>query len=149
MAAIAQPIEVETSLLRPLTTIENQYVAEWLIRAERLLVARLPDLVNRTQSNDEFKALVASIEGEMVARVFRNPDGFKQEDEGNYSYRLDTAVASGLLSVLDKEWEALGIAKRPIMSVAGEMDGYARDRYANLRPDLQFQYGWPGVGWRW
>lgn len=82
----------------------------------------------------------------MVARVFRNPDGFKQEDEADYSYRVDTAVASGLLSVSDDEWGLLGVNVSGIASVAGAMDGYAAARYGNARPDLQFQFGWPGGG---
>lgn len=150
LTAIATQQEVETSLLRPLTAAETSYVNQWLSRAERLIRVRVESLPQRAQTSPEYKALVASIEGEMVARVFRNPEGIKQEDEGNYSIRLDSAVASGLLTVLDREWEALGAALHPVSSIAGDMDGYAAARYGTLRPDLRFQYGWPGsVGGGW
>lgn len=139
-------VDVETTLLRELTERETQYVTAWLERAEQLIVARIPDLAGRVQSNVDYGAIVAGVEGAMVARVFRNPEGVRQEDEGNYSIRLDAAVASGILAVSITEWEALGAASAPIVSVAGEMDGYAAARYSQFRPDLQFQYGWPGGG---
>jgi hypothetical protein len=163
MPALASAQDVETSLLRSLTTTEATYVAEWLLRAERLLLARVPDLVSRASPPDPpdpdpdveaadiaaaeaWAALVAGIEGEMVARVFRNPGGYRQEDEGNYSYRLDAAVASGLLSVQLGEWEALGAGAYRIFSIGGAMDGYAAARYAGYDPSLNFQYGYPPYG---
>lgn len=144
MATIGQPADIETSLLRDLTEREAQYAQAWLDRAQRLILARIPDLTVRAQSNAEYASVVAGVEGEMVARVFRNPEGVRQEDEGNYSIRLDAAVASGILIVSPTEWEALGAANAPIKSVSGAMDEYAATRYGDARPDLRFQYGWPG-----
>ena len=144
MATFGLPADVETSLLRDLTEREAQYVQAWLDRAERLILARIPDLAVRVQSNSAYGSIVAGVEGEMVARVFRNPEGVRQEDEGNYSIRLDAAVASGILMVSPSEWESLGAANAPIKSVAGAMDEYAATRYGSARPDLRFQYGWPG-----
>src|SRR6185295_6484899 len=106
MSSLGTQEDVETSLLRPLTMTEETYCPAWLERAEAQLEVRVGDLESRAVPSDpndpasveaaeEWVELVGSIEGEMVARVFRNPEGFKQEDEGNYSYRIDTAVASG------------------------------------------------------
>ncbi len=144
MATFGLPADVETSLLRDLTEREAQYVQAWLDRAERLILARIPDLAVRVQSNAAYGSIVSGVEGEMVARVFRNPEGVRQEDEGNYSIRLDAAVASGILMVSPTEWESLGAASLPIRSVSGAMDEYAATRYGEYRPDLRFQYGWPG-----
>ena len=144
MATFGLPADVETSLLRDLTVREALYVQAWLDRAERLILARIPDLAVRVESNEAYGSIVSGVEGEMVARVFRNPEGVRQEDEGNYSIRLDAAVASGILMGSPTEWESLGAAKATIKSVSGAMDEYAATRYGDARPDLRFQYGWPG-----
>lgn len=141
-AALATTSELESALMRPLTDAEAQYAATFLRRAESLILVRLPDLRTRATGNADFAFLVAGIEAEMVARVFRNPEGLRREEQGNYSYQVDVAVASGRLSVLPDEWNALGVGN-VIGSIAGAMDGYAAARYGNARPDLAFQYGWP------
>jgi hypothetical protein len=137
--------DVETSLLRSLNEREEQYVDDWLERAEWLIRSRVGDLDARVAADPSYADIVRGVEGEMVARVFRNPDGVTQEDEGNYSVRIDSAVASGVLSVQLSEWELLDVSGHGLRSAAGLMDGYARARYAS-DPSLQFQYGWPGGG---
>lgn len=141
--AIATPTDVETAMLRELTAAESQYVGDLLDRAERLLLPRIPDLVARAEENETFSALVADIEAEAVARVFRAPGNgvIRQEAEGNYSYSINLRVASGLLEILGPEWERLGVSTWS--SIAPETDGYAAARYSGIAPHLQFQYGWP------
>lgn len=139
-----QSADVQTSLLRELTESEASYVGAWLERAEQLIKTRIKDLDVRVQSNSSYADVVASVEGQMVARVFRNPEGVRQEDEGNYSIRLDAAVSSGLLTVSETEWASLGAASNPISSVSGAMDAYATARYGEYDPALRFQFGWPG-----
>jgi hypothetical protein len=134
--ALATQTDVETSLMRVLTDSESQYVVQLLARAEALLSARVQDLTTNTAFHD----LAVAVEADAVARVFRNPAGYKQETEGNYGYSLNFEVASGLLSILDAEWERFGIGG--VGSIAPKMDGYAAARYS-IRPDLAFQYGWP------
>lgn len=140
---LATKEQVEAAMQRPLTTAEAQYVGDLLARAERQLVSGLPDLRTRAAEDAEFKALVTDIESEMVARVYRAPEGgvVRQEAEGNYSYSLNMQVASGLLDVLDREWKLLGVSDWG--SIAPVVDGYAASRYAGIAPHLQFQYGWP------
>lgn len=141
--AIANRVDVETAMLRELTEAESQYVVDLLDRAERLLLPRIPDLVTRAGENATFSALVADIEAEAVARVFRAPGNgvIRQEAEGNYSYSINLRVASGLLEILAPEWERLGVSTWS--SIAPETDGYARGRYDGIQPHLWFQYGWP------
>jgi len=142
--AIALPEDVETSLMRELTTQESQYVQPLLDRAERLLAARIPDLLDRATEDEAFSELVADIEAESVARVFRAPDGgqYRQEAEGSYSYSLNLQVASGLLDILDGDWRKLGIAVWN--SVAPATDGYLSTRRGGIPPNWWFQYGWGG-----
>lgn len=137
----AKQSDVEVSMMRELTEAEAQYVEPLLERAERLISVRVPDLADRVAANPKLSLVVADIEAEAVARVLRAPEGgiMRQEGEGNYSYSLNLQVASGLLDILDGEWERLGVSR--LRSVMPETDGYARSRYG--RPDLNFQYGWP------
>ena len=140
--ALAEPGDVETSLMRNLTESEAGYVSKMLDRAETLLVSRIPDLLEHAAAEPNFRALVVATESEAVARVFRNPSAYRQESEGNYSYQLNFEVASGLLDILEREWERLG-ATPGIVSIGPAVDGYARARFGGQRPDLWFQHGWP------
>ena len=133
--ALATGQDVEVSLLRPLTDAEAHYLPDLLDRAGRLLLARMPDLLERVAANRPPLQLVADIEGEMVARVLRAPDNgiMRQESEGNYSYSLNLMVASGLLDVLPKEWAALGV-RDGWGSLAPAADAYAAGRWPGVHP---------------
>lgn len=140
--AMATARDVETALMRDLTTVETRYVEELLGRAERMLTSRAPGLLERAVAEPSLADLIADVEAEMLARVFRADNNiFTSETEGNYSYRANLQVASGLLDVLDKEWERLGVGSWG--SIAPETDGYLVGRRRGVRPDLQFQYAWP------
>lgn len=141
--ALASPRNVEVALMRDLTEAESRYVEDLLDVAERMLTARIPTLTERAASDPTLTAVVADVEAEMLARVFR-ADGnhFIQEAEGNYSYRLNLQVASGLLDVLEKEWSRLGVGTWG--TVAPATDGYLAGRHGGeVPPPWQFQYGWP------
>lgn len=140
--AIAQQMDVETSLLRELSQAESQYVEALLERAENQLLTRLPNLKDRTAASPAYKDLVATVEAEAVARVFRNPEAIRQESEGNYSYTINFQVASGLLDILPAEWEKLGVS--PWGSILPATDGYLANRFRKPPPSHHFQYGWGG-----
>ena len=72
--ALATQQDVEVSMLRPLSETEMRYLSDLLERAERLLLARIPDLLERAAGGRPSLQLVADIESEMVARVLRAPD---------------------------------------------------------------------------
>ena len=60
---------------------------------------------------DTFKDTVA----EAVLRIARNPEGFRMEQEGNYQYQLNTAVAAGYLwFTSDNMLDLLGESSSPI-----------------------------------
>lgn len=142
---IATRLDVETSMMRPLTPEESEYVERLLARAENLLKVRIPNLSDRAEADAGFSDLVAQIEAESVARVFRAGESgsgiYSSESEDGYSYRLNFKVASGLLDILPEEWERL-FGSGGFKTVAPVTDGYAMSRYRG-RPDLWFQYGFP------
>lgn len=140
--AIASPEDVETSLLRPLNQAEKQHVEPLLQRAESLLTTRLPNLALRAKDDADFRDMVATVEADALARVFRNPDAIRQESEGNYSYTINFQVASGLLDILPAEWEKLGISSWG--SIIPETDGYLATRRYGPLPSHHFQHGWGG-----
>lgn len=140
--AIATTKDLETSLLRSLTPVEEKHADQLLERAERLLLARIPNLYDRTHRDDtgRYHELVADVEAEAVARVLRAPGAgvFTRESTGEHSFGLNLRVASGLLDILDAEWEKLGVT--PYGTVQPVTDGYLRTRY-RVPPPWQFQYG--------
>ena len=80
--ALATQQDVEVSMLRPLSETEMRYLSDLLERAERLLLARIPDLLERVAAGRPPVQLVADIEAEMVARVLRAPDNGIMRQEG-------------------------------------------------------------------
>ncbi|MEO6089642.1 MAG: Gp19/Gp15/Gp42 family protein [Umezawaea sp.] len=105
--AVAQ--DVEQRLGRPLDAAEAQIVEARLGDAELLLRSRIPDLTARVASGALARDAVVMVEADMVLRLVRNPEGYAQESDGNYSYLLRTDVASGRLTVLGAEWTLLGV----------------------------------------
>lgn len=49
------------------------------------------------------KRLYEAIVCRVATRVFRNPEGYRREQEGTYSYDLSAAVASGTLWFTDED----------------------------------------------
>ena len=57
--ALATQQDVEVSMLRPLSETEMRYLSDLLERAERLLLARIPDLLERAAAGRPPLQLVA------------------------------------------------------------------------------------------
>lgn len=124
--SIADLRDVEVSLLRPLSEQEQKYGPRLLDRAERLLTQRVTGLIKKAEQDERYKAVVADVEAEMVARVFRAGGTiYTRESEGDYSYSLNLKVASGLLDVLDEELVKLGTGGS-WGTILPETDGYIR-----------------------
>jgi hypothetical protein len=131
--------DIETSLLRPLKESESAFAPQALARAESIIRAYVPDFDDRALDAD-YRYRAATIEADMVARFFRSPDGIVSESYGLYTYRLDVAVASGVLALTPAERIALG--GRGGFSVGtGELDSYARNRYPTNRARHAFLSG--------
>jgi hypothetical protein len=136
---IATIPDVAASLLRTLTENETHYAPSLLARAEAILIAHVPDLLERA-TEIGYRASVVTVEADMIARVLRNPDGLLSETEGAYTYRLDRAVASGRLGPTPEELRALG-GKPQLTPVAPAIDAYARARYSRGSDGHRFLTG--------
>jgi Gp19/Gp15/Gp42-like protein len=75
--------------------------------AERILRLEVPDLLERAVDDADYHDLVVQVESEMVLRLVKNPEGYSQESDGNYSYAIYQQVASGRLEILDDELDWL------------------------------------------
>lgn len=149
---IASVEDVKSALRRDFRGDEESHVSSLLAKAENLIRVRYRRLDELTLDEVVFD-LVRNIEAEAVARVLRADDGgiYKSETEDGYSYQLNYMVASGLLDILEKDWQNLARATGTgrYRTVAPATDGYAAARYRSwgpnisLPPDRQFQYGWP------
>lgn len=108
--AYATVADVE-SRFRELDEEEAAIVETRLGDAELILKTRIPDLDDKVTDSDVYHDLVVMIEAEAVLRLMRNPDGYKSETDGNYSYEIDIRVASGRLDILADEWALLGVQR--------------------------------------
>lgn len=145
--AVATTDDLVVALRRPLTDEENEHAYQLLERAERLLLARVPDLLYRVDSGHPcgFGHLVADIESEMVARVLRAPGSgiYTSEGEGEYNYSLNLRVASGLMDVLQSEWDLLGVTP---WGTTGTISDSAAGTFHGIPHPWVFQYGPKGAG---
>ena len=149
---IATADDVKAALRREFRGDEESYIASLLSKAENLIRVRYKRLDELVLDGVVFD-LVRNIEAEAVARVLRADDGgiYKSETEDGYSYELNYMVASGLLDILEKDWQNLARATGTgrYRTVAPATDGYVAARCRSwganisLPPDRQFQYGWP------
>lgn len=72
----------------------------------------VPDLDARLADGRTSAAAVRIVVVRMVLRVLRNPEGFKNEQAGDYGYSVDTAVASGRLFLTADDLALLGLGSR-------------------------------------
>lgn len=79
--------------------------------AELLIKHRIPDLDDQVTAGTLDVEIVKLVESEMVLRLIRNPEGYSQESDGNYSYAIYQQVASGKLEVTEDEWGLLGTSE--------------------------------------
>lgn len=103
---VTSPSDVGARLGRALTT-DEQTLAQTLIGdAERMIAGQVPGHDLADIDEDALKQVV----GSAVARVLRNPDGYRNEAVGGVSYTLDSRVAAGFLMILSEEWALLGLS---------------------------------------
>jgi len=112
MPTIASAQDVENRWVRELSDEETTLVETRLADAERMIRRRVQDLDAKISAGDIDEEDVKQVEAEAVLRLLRNPEGFTQESDGNYTYQLSQRLASGRLEILDEEWEMLGVPRR-------------------------------------
>lgn len=97
---------------RPLTPAEETITYALLADAWLIVQSRFPTIQDRldavppTVDVEAVRMVLAS----MVLRVLRNPDGKTQESIEDYSYTVNSAVASGQLYVTDDEFRLLAVS---------------------------------------
>lgn len=136
---------VAVSLMRELSDSELQVVGKLLDRVENMILARVPNALRLAEESEVFSANLITVEADAVARVLRAPDNgvYRRETEGNYSYDINMAVASGILEVRAKEWELLGV-RDEYKVLAPKTDAYLAGRFEGEIPGpFRFQRVFP------
>lgn len=108
MPTFATAADVAVRLGREATTEETLLIEARLGDVERKIRRRIKDLDDRISAGTTDVEDVKQVEADAVVRLVRNPEGYLQETDGNYSYMLSREMASGKLEILDEEWAALG-----------------------------------------
>lgn len=103
--------DVEVRFFRELAPEERPLVEARLGDAERKIRARIPDLHERAAADPDFQETVVAVCADAVIRLVRNPEGYVQETDGNYTYQLAHTSSDGRLTILPEEWADLGIKK--------------------------------------
>lgn len=126
--AYATIADIEGVLMRPLDTRESEYAPAMLEYAEAVIFERVRSAMSKSFSSEHYRRIVVHVEAAMVARVLRNPDGiYKSESDGDYSYTVDTAIASGNIYLSAEEMRALTAGASGWGSLsAGTVDAAAR-----------------------
>jgi hypothetical protein len=88
-----------------------------LAQVERMIKRRIPDLDLKVAASATFQADLIDIESDAVLRLVRNPEGYISETDGAYTYQLQADLSQGKLTVLDDEWEILGVISQKRLSV--------------------------------
>ena len=116
--------DVEVRFFRELAPEERPLVEARLEDAERKIRARIPDLDDRAALDPNFLATVVAVTADAVIRLVRNPEGYVQETDGNYTYMLAQEGAAGVLTILPEEWADLGVRKKvSVFHVAPRLAG--------------------------
>ncbi|WP_280442933.1 Gp19/Gp15/Gp42 family protein [Nocardia brasiliensis] len=150
---LATPEDVARWLGRALSEPERNLAAVLVDGAARKIMARIPDLAAKLTAGALDIETVIMVQANAVCRVLRNPDGYRSEAAGTFSYQVDSRVAAGFLAILPEEWRDLGVEVSTQLAPA--TDAYANARRA-ADPSLWFQTGWPARdqvaeywGWGW
>lgn len=103
--------DVEVRFFRDLLPEERALVEARLGDAEGKIRSRISNLDQKILENPDYLNTVVRVCVDAVIRLIRNPEGFVQETDGNYTYMLSQHSAEGRLTILTEEWQDLGIRK--------------------------------------
>jgi hypothetical protein len=115
--------DVQAVLGRELDTAETALVERRLAQVERMLLRRIPDLLEQIGADDLDGADVIDIEAEAVLRVIRNPEGLYSEHDGQYGYQRSREAADNSLRILAEEWQTLGIKPSRMFEIVPNLGG--------------------------
>ncbi|MDF0531743.1 Gp19/Gp15/Gp42 family protein [Tsukamurella sp. 8F] len=102
-----------------LTTEETATVERRLSQLERAIIRRIPDFIDKCDSDQGYRADAVDIEADAVLRLMRNPDGLLSETDGSYTYmkRQDDDAPAGRLELTADEWKTLGYVRSSGLAV--------------------------------
>lgn len=102
--------DVQERFHRELEDVDRVLVETRLKDAEGKIRRRIRDLDEKIL-DPEYMALVVRICADAVIRLIKNPDGYVQETDGNYTYMLSQQLAEGSLRIEPDEWSDLGVSR--------------------------------------
>jgi len=117
VSTYATAVDVQTVFGKPLSAEETVMVERRLAQVERMILRRIPDLVEKIAAEEIDQADVIDIEAEAVLRVIRNPEGLRAENDGTYGYQLSSEAADNRLRLTADEWQTLGIKPSRMFSI--------------------------------
>jgi hypothetical protein len=85
--ALATASDVAALLARELDTSETAMIDRRLEQVERMILRRIPNLLEQIEAEEIDGADVRDIEAEAVYRVAKYPDGIVAEGDGQYTYQ--------------------------------------------------------------
>lgn len=106
--------DVEARFERALTADERRILPARLTDALDLLVGRVPRLHDRVADGTLSTTSVKRVQVDMVLRLLRNPDGWRQESIDDWSGTRDRDLSAGQLHVTDGELATLMPAGRRV-----------------------------------
>lgn len=86
---------------------QNPRIARLIVKAEGLILDRIPTLQTRIDAGKTRLASVQSVVEDMVVRVLRNPNSLRQVGIDGDTATIDQAVSSGQLYLSDDEHDRL------------------------------------------
>lgn len=125
--SVAAAADVAALLARELDTAETELAERRLEQVERMIVRRIPDLLERITDGHLESDDVRDIEAEAVYRVMRNPEGLYSEQDGQYGYQRTREAADNTLRILAEEWAVLGIKPSRMFVIAPNLVTPQRD----------------------
>lgn len=102
--------DVQERFHRELEDVDRVLIETRLKDAEGKIRRRVRDLDDKVL-DPEYMALVVRICADSVIRLIKNPDGYVQETDGNYTYMLSQQLAEGRLRIEQDEWNDLGVSR--------------------------------------
>lgn len=128
MFATAQ--DVEERFNRPFSSEERTLVEHRLADVEAKIRSRIRNLDERLVAEPNLSRVIVTVQCDAVLRLLRNPEGFLQETDGNYTYMLSQEAANARLTIYPEEWADLGVRSGwGVIHVLPELPGRSRETF--------------------
>lgn len=103
--------DVQKRFHRELEDVDRPLIEARLQDAEGKIRVRVKDLDEKVVLDPLYMGIVVRVCADAVIRLIKNPDGYVQETDGNYTYMLSQQLAEGKLSIDPDEWRDLGVTR--------------------------------------